>query len=56
MVMMMYTIKALSIIDDIFNDTIIINDYKLFNQYCTNSNYNYFLYKDGIIIDKILNN
>lgn len=56
MVMGMYTIKALSIIDDIFNDTIIINDYKLFNQYCTNSAYNYYLYKNDVIIDEILNN
>lgn len=53
---MMYMIKAVSLIDDTFNDTMIIYNDSLFNQYCTNSNYNYFLYKDGIIIDKILNN
>ena len=49
-------IKAVSLIDNTFNDTMIIYDNELFNKYCTNSAYNYYLYKNDVIIDEILNN
>lgn len=51
----MYLIKAISLIDNKYNDTLYIDRIENFKKMCINKNYNYYLYNKSILIDKIEN-